>query len=87
MTLHSLEIKASNSAISSKSRSKSKHSKNRRVQFTEVYDSRSISDMKKERVTREVALHNIRKVSQEDSVKSKSLSRSPQPPPKFHSRQ
>jgi len=46
-----------NSALSSKSKDKSKSTnKDRRVQFTEVYDSRSISDMKKEREQREAGL-------------------------------
>ena len=43
--------------------SKSRKSKPRKVQFTEVYDSKSIFDIKNERISREADLNNFRQKS------------------------
>ena len=47
----------------SRESSKSRKSKPRKVQFTEVYDSKSISDIKNERISREADLNNFRQKS------------------------
>lgn len=53
------EEKTDFSKESSKSRSKSRASKNKRVMFTEVYDAKSINDLKRERQAREADLKTI----------------------------
>lgn len=51
----------------SRGSSKSRKSKPRKVQFTEVYDSKSISDIKNERASREADLKNFRQKSNESN--------------------